>query len=584
MRRILIPASLLLAACGSDTPPPAQAPAEPAKSSYVELKADPAKATMSAAIDANDLAKHIQTISSDEYEGRGPGSLGERLTLNYFENEFRRIGFLPAIADGKPCASFPCEGATYFQRVPMVSTTADPATTLNLRVAGQEQVLAMGKDMAIGSRSEQPEVAIEASELVFVGYGVVAPEQNWNDYAGLDVKGKTVVILVNDPGFLRGDETLFKGRAMTYYGRWTYKFEEAARQGAAAALIVHDEKPAGYGWDVVVNSWSGEQHDLPRSGDPEPRLPAQGWISMDAAKALFAADGKDFAKLQLDADSPGFKAVPLNATLSTTIKSKIENKFSHNAVAILPGSEKPEESVLYMGHWDHLGKKDGPEGEDHIFNGAIDNATGVSGALEIAHAFAAMEPKPKRSIVIMLPTLEESGLLGSKYFAAHPPVSLAKMAAVINMDALPVRGRNKDMGVIGQGQSSDLELMLLQLLTAQGRTMEPEASPEKGFFFRSDHFNFAKQGVPALYARAGLTHVDKGAAYGQQWSDDYTANRYHKPADEFDPNWDYAGVVDDLNVYFEAGKRLAEPGVWPTWSEGSEFRAAREASAAERAK
>ena len=581
MRRILIPASLLLAACGSDTPPP-QAPAEPAKSSYVELKADPAQATLSAAIDANDLAKHIQTISSDEYEGRGPGSLGERLTLNYFENEFRRIGFLPAVADGKPCNAFPCEGASYFQRVPMVSTTADPATTLNIRVGGQEQVLAMGQDMAVGSRSEQPEVAIKDSALVFVGYGVVAPEQNWNDYAGLDVKGKTVVILVNDPGFLRGDETLFKGRAMTYYGRWTYKFEEAARQGAAAALIVHDEKPAGYGWDVVVNSWSGEQHDLPRSGDPEPRLPAQGWISMAAAKALFAADGKDFAKLQLDADSAGFKAVPLNATLSTTIKSKIENKFSHNAVAILPGSEKPEESVLYMGHWDHLGKKDGPEGEDHIFNGAIDNATGVAGALEIAHAFAAMEPKPKRSIVIMLPTLEESGLLGSKYFAAHPPVSLAKMAAVINMDALPVRGRNKDMGVIGQGQSSDLELMLLQLLTAQGRTMEPEASPEKGFFFRSDHFNFAKQGVPALYARAGLTHVDKGAAYGQQWSDDYTANRYHKPADAFDPNWDYAGIVDDLNVYFEAGKHLAEPGVWPTWSEGSEFRAAREASANER--
>ena len=442
----------------------------------------------------------------------------------------------------------------------------------------------MGKEMAIGSRSEQPEVEIKDSEIVFVGYGVIAPEQNWNDYAGLDVKGKTVVILVNDPGFLRGDETLFKGRAMTYYGRWTYKFEEAARQGAAAALIVHDEKPAGYGWDVVVNSWSGEQHDLPRSGDPEPRLPAQGWISMDAAKALFAADGKDFSKLQIDADSPGFKAVPLNAKLNTTIRSTIENKFSHNAVAILPGSTKPDESVLYMGHWDHLGKKDGPEGEDHIFNGAIDNASGVSAALEIAHAFAAMEPKPARSIVILLPTLEESGLLGSKYFAAHPPVNLAKMAAVINMDALPIRGRNLDMGVIGQGQSSDLELMLLQLLTAQGRTMEPEASPEKGFFFRSDHFNFAKQGVPALYARAGVTHVDKGAAYGQQWSDDYTANRYHKPADEFDPNWDYTGIIDDLNIYFDAGKKLSEPGVWPSWSEASEFRAARDASAAERAK
>ncbi|MBL0040231.1 MAG: M28 family peptidase [Xanthomonadales bacterium] len=584
MRRILIPASLLLAACGSDAPPPDVPPPAPLKPAYVEMHGDPAKAKMSAAIDANDLAKHIQTLASDEFEGRGPGSLGERLTLNYFENEFSRIGFLPAIADGQPCKAFPCDGATYFQRVPMVSTTADPSTALHIQVAGSEQVLAMGKEMAIGSRSELPEVQINDSEIVFVGYGVIAPEQNWNDYAGLDVKGKTVVILVNDPGFLRGDETLFKGRAMTYYGRWTYKFEEAARQGAAAALIVHDEKPAGYGWDVVVNSWSGEQHDLPRSGDPEPRLPAQGWISMDAAKALFAADGRDFSKLQIDADSPGFKAVPLNAKLNTTIRSTIENKFSHNAVAILPGSTRPDESVLYMGHWDHLGKKDGPEGEDHIFNGAIDNASGVSAALEIAHAFAALETKPARSIVILLPTLEESGLLGSKYFAAHPPVNLAKMAAVINMDALPIRGRNLDMGVIGQGQSSDLELMLLQLLTAQGRTMEPEASPEKGFFFRSDHFNFAKQGVPALYARAGVTHADKGAAYGQQWSDDYTANRYHKPADEFDPNWDYTGIIDDLNIYFDAGKKLSEPGVWPSWSEASEFRAARDASAAERTK
>jgi Zn-dependent M28 family amino/carboxypeptidase len=582
MRRILIPASLLLAACGSDAPPPdAATPA--AAPAYVELRADPAKAQMAAAIDADDLARHIQTISSDEYEGRGPGSIGERMTLNYFENEFRRIGFLPAVADNGPCKAFPCDGASYFQRVPMVSTTVDPATALTISVGGQQQVLALGKDMAIGSRAEQPTIEIKDSEMIFVGYGVVAPEQNWNDYAGLDVKNKTVVILVNDPGFLRGDETLFKGRAMTYYGRWTYKFEEAARQGAAAALIVHDEKPAGYGWDVVVNSWGGEQHDLPRSGDPEPRLPAQGWISMAAAKALFAADGKDFAKLQLDADQSGFKAVPLGAKLSTSIVSTIENKFSHNAVAILPGASKPDESVLYMGHWDHLGKKEGAEGEDHIFNGAIDNATGVAGALEIAHAFAALEPKPERSIVIMLPTLEESGLLGSKYFAAHPPIALEKMAAVINMDALPVRGRNLDMGVIGQGQSTDLELLLTQLLTAQGRRLEPESAPEKGFFFRSDHFNFAKQGVPALYARAGLSHAAKGASYGQQWADDYTANRYHKPADQFDPAWDYAGVIDDLNIYFEAGKRLSAAGQWPQWSEASEFRAARETSAALRA-
>jgi Zn-dependent M28 family amino/carboxypeptidase len=369
---------------------------------------------------------------------------------------------------------------------------------------------------------------------------------------------------------------------MTYYGRWTYKFEEAARQGAKAALIVHNTEPAAYGWDVVVNSWTGPAHDLPLSEDPEKRIDAQGWITLNAAKALFAADGKDFEKLMLEADAPGFKAVPLHATASSWIKLSMENKFSHNAVAILPGSEKPGESVLYMGHWDHLGVNASSDGEDHIFNGAIDNASGVSGALEIAHAFSAMASKPARSIVILLPTLEESGLLGSKYFAAHPPINLAKLAAVINMDALPIRGRNADMGVIGQGQSADLEALLLDQLKAQGRTMEPEAAPEKGFFFRSDHFNFAKQGVPALYARAGLTHVDKGAAYGQQWSDDYTSNRYHKPADAFDPNWDYAGLIDDLNLYFEVGKRLSVAGQWPTWSESSEFRTAREASSSER--
>ena len=584
MRRLSIPVCVVLAACGSEPPPPVVVAPAPAPPAYVEMRGDPAKAELTAAIDANDLARHIQTLSSDEYEGRGPGSLGERLTLNYFENEFQRIGFLPAVGDGKPCTAFPCEGASYFQRVPMVTTKADPATALTIKLGATTQTLAMGKEMAIGSRSEQASVVIKDSELVFVGYGVVAPEQEWNDYAGLDVKGKTVVMLVNDPGFLRGDETLFKGRAMTYYGRWTYKFEEAARQGAAAALIVHDEKPAGYGWDVVVNSWTGEQHDLPRSGDPEPRLPVQGWISLDAAKALFTADGKDFAALQLAADARGFKAVPLGATLSTTLTSTIENKFSHNAVAILPGSEKPAESVLYMGHWDHLGVNVGAEGEDHIFNGAIDNATGISGALEIAHAFATMEPKPARSIVIMLPTLEESGLLGSKYFAAHAPIDLAQMAAVINMDALPIRGRNSDMGVIGQGQSQDLETLLGELLHAQGRKVEPESAPEKGFFFRSDHFNFAKQGVPALYARAGITHVAHGADFGQQWADEYTAKRYHKPADEYDPEWDYAGVVDDLNIYLEAGKRLSAPGVWPAWSASSEFRAVREASAAARGK
>ncbi|MBK8285692.1 MAG: M20/M25/M40 family metallo-hydrolase [Ahniella sp.] len=576
LRRALIVLPILLAAC-AESEPPKPAPEAPKPPEYQPLKVTlKPNHEFSPEITAEDYAQHIFTLSSDEYEGRDPGTLGERLTMNYLENELRRIGFLPAVGVDGPCKAFPCEHASFFQRVPMVSTTTDPATTLTIDVGGQKQTLAMGKEMVIGTRSGENTVTIDGSELVFVGYGVNAPEAEWNDYAGVDVKGKTVVVMVNDPGFLRQDETLFKGKAMTYYGRWTYKFEEAARQGAKAALIIHDTAPASYGWDVVVNSWGGAQHDLPKSEDPEPRLAAQGWLSLDAAKNLFTAAGLDFEAERQRADQRGFTASALSAQLSGTIQSTITNNASNNVVAILPGTEKPNESVLYSMHWDHLGKNEELT-DDPIFNGAIDNATGVASALEIAAAFAASPEKPKRSVVLLFTTLEESGLLGSRYFVKHPAVPLDTMAGVINMDANPFVGRVRDFSVAGWDQNG-LQDLLGDVLKAQNRVPSPESNPERGYYFRSDHFNFARAGVPALHAGAGDDHVAYGRAFVEEINRKYDEVAYHKPPDEFDPEWDYAGSMEDINVYYELGRRLANSGEWPTWREASEFRLTREAS------
>ncbi|MGD9582978.1 MAG: M28 family metallopeptidase [Lysobacterales bacterium] len=577
-RSCLIVSTLLLAACGSESPPPPAAPA----ASYTPLTVDlRAPHQFNAEIRAEDLARRIARLSSDEFEGREPGTLGERLTLAYLESELTRIGFLPAVPDGNPCPAYPCAGATFTQRVPMVSVSADPATTLQFQIGDATETLHMGTDMVVGARAGEALVELKDNEVVFVGYGVNAPEQNWNDYAGLDVKGKTVVILVNDPGFLRKDPALFKGRAMTYYGRWTYKFEEAARQGAAAALIIHDTEPAAYGWDVVKNGWTGPQHDLPASEDPSPKVRAAGWLHLDAARALFAASGQDLDALRLAADAPGFKPVPLSARLSLKLHSTISSAYSNNVVAILPGASRPEESVLFSGHWDHLGKSEGGEGEDHIFNGAIDNANGVAAALEIAEAFAGLAERPARSVMIFLPTLEESGLLGSRYYVEHPLLPLAKLAGVVNMDALPMIGRTRDFAVSGFGQN-ELQDLLATALASQDRVVKDEPAPEKGYYFRSDHFNFANKGVPALHARAGYDQREQGEVYGRAQAEDYVANRYHKPSDQYDPNWDYAGLVEDVQAYYAIGRKLSEVGYWPEWKQDSEFKALREQSASER--
>jgi len=567
----LVAAALVLSACNKPTETPdAKAPAD-APAATPGTAADHA---FDGAINAADFAQHVKVLASDEFEGRAPGSAGEEKTVQYLEAQFKRLGLKPG------------NGDSYFQTVPMVETTADEATSLKLEVKGQPRELKFGSDMVVGTRTGQAEVKLDASDLVFVGYGVNAPEQKWNDYAGVDVKGKTVVILVNDPGFHSQDATLFEGRRMTYYGRWTYKFEEAARQGAAAALIVHDDAGASYGWDVVKNSWSGAQFDLPAKDDPEPRLPVQGWITGDSARKLLGDLGQNLDELYKAAGKRGFKAIPLQAKASVDLKSKISEKSSRNVIARLDGSKRPDEAIVYMAHWDHLGNHTGEGGHeghgagdgkaggaDTIYNGAIDNASGVAGILEIAEAFSKQTPPPDRSLLFVSVTLEESGLLGSKYYVAHPTVPLNKTVAVINLDAMPIIGKAKDFTVVGYG-SSELEDILKTIADGQGRVLHAEATPQDGFYFRSDHFNFAKAGVPALYAKGGDDLLEGGTEAGQKAQVDYRDHRYHKPADQFDPNWKLDGVVQDLDALYGVGKVLAGNEQWPNWYEGNAFRAA----------
>ncbi|WP_374610168.1 M28 family metallopeptidase [Thermomonas sp.] len=517
------------------------------------------------AIDAGDFAEHVKQLASDEFGGRGPGTPGEQKTVEYIKAQFARIGLQPG------------NGSDWFQTVPMVETTADEASaSMVATVGGAAQMLKFGTDMVIGTRTGKPQVDIKDSQLVFIGYGVDAPEQKWNDYAGVDVKGKTVVMLVNDPGFHAGDTKLFDGKRMTYYGRWTYKFEEAARKGAAAALIIHDTEGASYGWDVVKNSWSGPQYDLPAKDDPAPRVPAQGWITGEAATALFKAAGQDLGKLRAAANKRGFKPVPLDATLSLGFKSTSVEKSSRNVVGLLPGSETPDEAIVYMAHWDHLGTHEGETG-DNIYNGAVDNATGVAAIIEIAEAFRKAKVPPKRSILFLAVTLEESGLLGSKYYVAHPVIPLDKTVAVFNLDALSPVGKARDITVVGKG-SSQLEDLLKPLLDAQKRKPVGESNTAAGYYFRSDHFNFAKAGVPALYIDSGTDLLDGGQAAGDAAGKDYTDHRYHKAGDHFDAaTWKLDGIVQDLDVVATMGTTLGNDGQWPNWYAGNPFKAARDA-------
>ncbi len=579
MKQLFLAASLLaLAACGdqsgkADTPDTKDAESAP------ELLLPLPEDTV-ADITASDLAVRIKTLADDTFEGRGPGTPTGESAADWVAAEMNRIGLEPAGENG-----------SYLQEVKMVNQTIDPQKSyLSFTTEdGTEIPTTLKKDSVIWTkRQNATELSFDPSDVVFVGYGAVAPEYDWDDYDGQDFTGKTVIMLVNDPGFATQDPDLFKGKAMTYYGRWTYKFEEAARQHATAAIIVHETAPAAYGWDVVENSWSGAQSDLVRADGGADRTKMEAWITRDKAEELFNAAGLNFQELKDAAKEPGFKPVPLSGVKAEgEITQTIEPLTSHNVIGLLPGKTVPDEYVLYTAHWDHLGKKSGAKtgapGEDfyqdQIYNGAVDNATGSAALLEIAEAMAA-EPTD-RSVLFLSVTLEESGLLGSEYFAQHPTVPLNEIVAGINMDgSLPV-GRTHDMVVVGYG-ASELEDMLADYLATQDRVVKPDPRPEAGSFYRSDHISLAKRGVPMLYADGGEDKLDGGVAAGKAIAQAYNEQRYHKPMDEYSDDWDLSGNVEDVTALYEVGKAIADSDNWPTWYPGNEFEAVRKASLGEK--
>lgn len=518
---------------------------------------------------ADNLRNHIQVLASDAYEGRSPGTRGEDSTVAYLTRQFTQMGLKPGNPDG-----------TYIQQVPLVGFTAEPTASFTAR--GQQIKLNFPSDYVAITHRFVPQVAVNNSDIVFVGYGVVAPEYGWDDYKGLDVKGKTIVMLINDPPVphpqdtTKLDDNLFKGRAMTYYGRWTYKYEIAAEKGAAACIIVHETGPAGYPYEVVSGSWSRENFDIKNPNKNLDRVPVEAWITVNKAKELFGASGKDFTALKKQAAAKNFKPVPLGATANFTIKNTLREIQSRNVVAKLEGAD-PElkaEYVVYSAHWDHLGRDTKLKG-DQIFNGAIDNASGTAGLLEIAKAYTQLPTPPKRSILFLAVTAEEKGLLGSKYYANNPLYPLNKTLANINMDGLNPYGRTQDVIIIGYGNST-LDDVLAQAAATQKREIVPEATPEKGSFYRSDHFEFAKKGVPALYAKSGIKSRDHAADYLQNKADAYTAQDYHKVSDELKPDWDFSGALEDLQLYFRVGYQVAQTAKWPEWKPGTEFKERRE--------
>jgi Zn-dependent M28 family amino/carboxypeptidase len=528
----------------------------------------PALAKPAPAVPVETLKAVTQELSSDVYAGRAPTSPEEARTVAYIIERMQAAGLKPGNA------------GTWTQDVPMAEIDPRP-TPLTFTVDGKAPLtLAYKTDMVFGTSRIVPRIDIANSEVVFVGYGINAPEKGWNDYAGIDVKGKTVVILINDPDWeTRSLEGPFGGRAMTYYGRWTYKYEEAARQGAAAAIIVHDTEPAAYPWDVVVSSWAKPRLGIDAADNHMGDTAAIGWITGDAAKRLFALGGQDFDLLRVAAKAKGFSAVPLGATLTASLDNSIRRQVSKNVIGILPGKTRPNDYVLYSAHWDHLGRCE-PINGDSICNGAVDNATGTAGLIALAEMNAKAGPAA-RSQVFLAVTAEESGLLGSKYYAENPVYPLSATVGGVNMDGLPVSGATRDVVVIGPGLS-ELDGYVNRHAAAGTRTITTDPNAEKGYYYRSDHFSLARLGVPMLYAKAGQDLVAGGTSAGKAAADDYTVNRYHKPQDEYRTDWNWDGAVQDLTMYYGIGRELAESDVWPNWAPTAEFRAIRDKSRAAR--
>ncbi len=510
------------------------------------------------------IAQHIQTLSSDEFQGRRPFTPGEEKSLAFLQDNFKKIGLEPG------------NGDSYLQEVPMVEIT--PTADSLMVVSGGKKGLTLSgfDDYVLTTERTDSVVNWKNEELVFAGFGIVAPEYNWNDYEGLDVKDKIVLVLVNDPGFGGTDTTFFKGNTMTYYGRWTYKYEEAARQGAKGCLVIHNSVPAGYGFWVLQNGWNSPHLYLDQRGQNKYYCEGVGWISMPATEKLFEAAGLDFNDLQSKARQPGFKGTTMGVGVSTSMTVKATYGKTYNAIAKITGTVRPDEYIVYTAHWDHLGIGKPDATGDSIYNGAIDNGGGTALLLEIAKAFSGLKNTPERTVVFLAVTAEEQGLWGSAYYAESPVYPLDKTVANINIDFTNASGKMKDLTVTGMGQS-EVEDILREEAFKLGRYLAREPHPEAGYYFRSDHFNFARVGVPALAVSKGIDHAEKGKEYGEAADQDYRKNRYHQPADEFNPEtWDLSGAVDDAKLLFQTGKRLAFGDKWPQWKEGSEFKAIRE--------
>jgi len=505
-------------------------------------------------INTAQLIEHVKVLASDEFGGRAPSSEGERLTLEYLTEQFKAIGFEPG------------NGDSFLQEVPLVSIEA--SSDMTLAIGGKEYQ--HGTDMVMGSSRIMELSQLNNSELVFVGYGVNAPEYNWNDYKDLDVKGKTVVILVNDPGFATQDPALFTGNAMTYYGRWTYKYEEASRQGAEGAIIIHETAPASYGWSVVKNSWTGPQFSFQRDDLNKDRVAVEGWINSTVAAELFEKAGLDFDKMKARAAQGSFNIDMGDLDASITVKNTIKKSISYNFIATLPGQTKADEHILYSAHWDHLGTDLTKQG-DQIYNGARDNATGTAALIEVAEAFAKLPQRLDRSMTFLAVTAEEQGLLGSKFYAANPVIPAAKTVANINMDALNVNGKSKDVAVYGLGQS-ELDNFLTAAAVKQNRVISGDPRPAAGIYYRSDHFAFANIGIPALYAKGGAVAADQATADLRAKLDPILSKCYHGLCDEYSEDWDLTGAVEDMQLFFEIGVELSNEGVWPQWSKTSEFK------------
>ena len=514
-------------------------------------------------ISAAEIKTYIAVLAADSLTGRKPFTAGETKAINYIASQFKTIGLAPG------------NNGSYFQDVPMVEITSTPSETMSVTGTKANIELHFSTDFVASTRQELDNVQLKNSPLVFAGYGIVAPEYKWNDYAGLDVKGKTVIVLVNDPGFKSGQH-LFKGDTMTYYGRWTYKYEEAARQGAAGVIIVHQTEPASYGWSVVSNSFTGAKLYLQQKDKHLSRCKVEGWMTEDAAKKVLAGAGVT-GDIRAIARDKNFKAIPLNLSVSLTIHTKLKYAMSHNVIAVLKGRSTPNEYVLYTAHWDHLGVGKPDAKGDSIYNGAVDNASGVAAVLSVAKAFAQLKDKPKRSIVFLAVTAEEQGLLGSEYYASHPIFPLNKTVADLNMDALGDYGKTNDFSVTGKGQN-ELEDYVNYFAGQQDKKVVGDKNPGAGSYYRSDHFNFAKVGVPALDINTGAESTQHGLAWGKLQQKEYNDKHYHQPSDNYSADMNADGMAQVASLLFNVGNKLANESTYPGWKAGSEFKAVREKS------